>query len=61
MYITDPIYGPISIRDRDILRLIDTKAFQRLANIKQQGHTYFYMRTQCIRGRTFDRCICASK
>ncbi|CGG65651.1 HD domain-containing protein [Streptococcus pneumoniae] len=41
MYITDPIYGPISIRDRDILRLIDTKAFQRLANIKQQGHTYF--------------------
>lgn len=51
MYITDPIYGPISIRDRDILRLIDTKAFQRLANIKQQGHTYFYMRTQYIRGK----------
>ncbi|MED2729206.1 metal-dependent phosphohydrolase, partial [Bacillus thuringiensis] len=41
MYITDPIYGPISIRDRDILRLIDAKAFQRLAYIKQQGHTYF--------------------
>ncbi|HDR3900945.1 TPA: metal-dependent phosphohydrolase, partial [Bacillus cereus] len=41
MYITDPIYGPISIRDRDILRLIDTKAFQRLTHIKQQGHTYF--------------------
>ncbi|MGE7881869.1 HD domain-containing protein [Bacillus sp. NPDC094077] len=41
MHITDPIYGPISICDRDILRLIDTKAFQRLAYIKQQGHTYF--------------------
>ena len=48
MYITDPIYGSISIRDRDILRLIDTKAFQRLTHIKQQGHTYFYMRTQYI-------------
>ena len=47
MYITDPIYGPISIRDRDILRLIDTKAFQRLTHIKQQGHTYF-LRTQYI-------------
>ena len=36
MYITDPIYGPISIRDRDILRLIDTKAFQgwRILNNK---------------------------
>ncbi|PKJ54181.1 HD domain-containing protein [Bacillus sp. SN10] len=41
MYITDPIYGPISIQDRVILQLIDTKAFQRLAYIKQQGHTYF--------------------
>ncbi|MGG3403434.1 metal-dependent phosphohydrolase [Bacillus cereus] len=41
MYITDPIYGPISIQDRYILQLIDTKAFQRLAYIKQQGHTYF--------------------
>ncbi|ENB9401175.1 TPA: hypothetical protein ACTZ3L_000035 [Bacillus cereus] len=38
MYITDPIYGPISIQDRYILQLIDTKAFQRLACIKQQGH-----------------------
>ncbi len=35
MYITDPIYGPISIQDRYILQLIDTKAFQRLADIKQ--------------------------
>lgn len=41
MHIIDPIYGSISIHDRDILRLIDTKAFQRLAYIKQQGHTYF--------------------
>ncbi|EOQ30885.1 TPA: HD domain-containing protein [Bacillus cereus] len=41
MYITDPIYGPIFIQDRYILQLIDTKIFQRLAYIKQQGHTYF--------------------
>ncbi|MFD6510759.1 HD domain-containing protein [Bacillus sp. NPDC060175] len=41
MRVTDSIYGPISIHDRDILQLIDTKAFQRLAYIKQQGHTYF--------------------
>ncbi|AFU13456.1 TPA: HD domain-containing protein [Bacillus toyonensis] len=41
MHVADPIYGPISIHDRDILQLIDTKAFQRLAYIKQQGHTYF--------------------
>ncbi len=30
MYITDPIYGPISIRDRDILRLIDTKSISKV-------------------------------
>nr|WP_306472505.1 hypothetical protein [Bacillus toyonensis] len=41
MHVADPIYGPISIHDIDILQLIDTKAFQRLAYIKQQGHTYF--------------------
>ncbi|MBE5106749.1 HD domain-containing protein [Bacillus thuringiensis] len=41
MHSKDPIYGPISIHDRDILRFIDTKVFQRLAYIKQQGHTYF--------------------
>lgn len=51
MHVADPIYGPISIHDIDILQLIDTKAFQRLAYIKQQGHTYFYMRTQYIRGK----------
>lgn len=41
MRFTDPIYGPITIHNRDIIRLIDTKAFRRLAYIKQQGHTYF--------------------
>ncbi|WP_242235062.1 HD domain-containing protein [Bacillus cereus group sp. BfR-BA-01316] len=41
MHFTDPIYGPITIHNRDIIRLIDTKAFRRLAYIKQQGHTYF--------------------
>ncbi|MGG0290551.1 HD domain-containing protein [Bacillus pacificus] len=41
MQFNDPIYGTITICDRHILRLIDTKAFQRLAYIKQQGHTYF--------------------
>ncbi|EJQ71188.1 HD domain-containing protein [Bacillus mycoides] len=41
MRFTDPIYGSITIQDRDIIRLIDTKAFRRLAHIKQQGHTYF--------------------
>ncbi len=41
MHVAHPIYGPISIHDIDILQLIDTKAFQRLAYIKQQGHTYF--------------------
>ncbi|OUB34923.1 hypothetical protein BK739_02265 [Bacillus thuringiensis serovar pirenaica] len=41
MQFNDPIYGTITICDRYILRLIDTKAFQRLAYIKQQGHTYF--------------------
>ncbi|GAB6430941.1 hypothetical protein bcgnr5390_03420 [Bacillus luti] len=41
MQFKDPIYGTISILDKDILRLIDTKAFQRLVYIKQQGHTYF--------------------
>ncbi|MDP9746191.1 UNVERIFIED_ORG: HD superfamily phosphohydrolase [Bacillus thuringiensis] len=41
MHVADPSYGPISIHDIDILQLIDTKAFQRLAYIKQQGHTYF--------------------
>lgn len=52
MYITDPIYGPISFQDRYILQLIDTKAFQRLADIKQQGHTYFYTKTHYIRGKS---------
>jgi HD superfamily phosphohydrolase len=41
MRFTDPIYGPITIHNRDIIGLIDTKAFRRLAYIKQQGHTYF--------------------
>ena len=51
MQFNDPIYGTITICDRHILRLIDTKAFQRLAYIKQQGHTYFYTKTQYIRGK----------
>ncbi|WP_002147315.1 HD domain-containing protein [Bacillus cereus] len=41
MHFTDPIYGSVTIQDRDIIQLIDTKAFRRLAYIKQQGHTYF--------------------
>ncbi|SDY86772.1 HD domain-containing protein [Bacillus sp. 166amftsu] len=41
MQITDSIYGRVSIQDRDIIELIKTKAFQRLAHIKQQGHTYY--------------------
>ena len=52
MQFKDPIYGTISILDKDILRLIDTKAFQRLVYIKQQGHTYFYMKMQYIRGKS---------
>ncbi len=62
MYITDPIYGPISIQDRYILQLIDTKAFQRLADIKQQGHTYFFTRKRITyEERAFNRCICTCK
>ncbi|WP_459502957.1 HD domain-containing protein [Bacillus sp. C1] len=41
MQIKDSIYGMISIYDRDIIELIETKAFQRLSQIKQQGHTYY--------------------
>ncbi|MEH7460254.1 HD domain-containing protein, partial [Bacillus sp. JJ1127] len=41
MQITDSVYGRVSIQDRDIIELIKTEAFQRLAHIKQQGHTYY--------------------
>lgn len=41
MKVKDPIYGTIVIQDEEIHALIETKAFQRLSLIKQQGHTYF--------------------
>ncbi|EJS68806.1 HD domain-containing protein [Bacillus cereus] len=50
MHFTDPIYGSVTIQDRDIIQLIDTKAFRRLDFIKQQGHTYF-LHTNAIHTR----------
>lgn len=44
MKVKDPIYGTVVIQDEEIHALIETKAFQRLSLIKQQGHTYFLHR-----------------
>ncbi|QHE52826.1 HD domain-containing protein [Pontibacillus sp. HMF3514] len=41
MKVDDPIHREISILDKDMQDLIKTKAFMRLANIKQQGNTYY--------------------
>ncbi|PEY37555.1 metal-dependent phosphohydrolase [Bacillus cereus] len=41
MGIVDSIYGTVVIHDKDIGNLMETKAFQRLSHIKQQGHTYY--------------------
>ncbi|NDI35485.1 HD domain-containing protein [Chengkuizengella sediminis] len=41
MQFTDPIYKTIQIEDNDIIDLIQSKAFQRLSSIKQQGNTFF--------------------
>ncbi|PFK39239.1 metal-dependent phosphohydrolase [Bacillus cereus] len=50
MKFVDAIYGTVVIHDRDIINLIETKAFQRLSHIKQQGHTY-YLHSNAIHTR----------
>lgn len=45
MNIFDNIYGNIEIDDTEVKNIINTKLFQRLKFIKQQGNTYFYLQT----------------
>ncbi|WJH33691.1 HD domain-containing protein [Paenibacillus sp. CC-CFT747] len=43
MIFSDPIHGPIEVEDQDMQDMIETKAFQRLKGLKQQGNTYYLL------------------